>query len=267
VNHHGEKFHWENIPIYQEYFQGARERAANSGYLLEVFDVNLHGMKAGRLASILRAQNIRGILLCPQPHSHAEVEFPWENFSTVTIGYSLSKPQLHVAAATQYRNAVSAVKHLRSYGYQHIGYVVWPDFDQRSDSNYLAGYLAETFSQNKNLSMSSLVADYDSLEAFQAWYEKFRPDAIVTADAGILDKIKLMGLKVPRDLGVACFALSNIESPLAGIHENTSHIGAIALDFLIGMIHRGEQGIPEIPQRILIEGTWVHAPSLKKSLH
>lgn len=50
---------------------------------------------------------------------------------------------------------------------------------------------------------------------------------------------------------------------LAGIDENPREVGAAAVDYVAGMIHRNERGVPLLPQRVLIDGTWVDGGTVR----
>jgi LacI family transcriptional regulator/LacI family repressor for deo operon, udp, cdd, tsx, nupC, and nupG len=264
VNHQGSEYRWKETRIYREYFEGAQQSASRHGYILEVFDLNLNGLTSQRLAGILRARNIQGVILCPQPTPQTQVDFPWENVAAITFGHTLSEPRLHLGTATQYRNAVNTVRKMQEYGYKRIAYDLWQEFDRRSDNNYWAGYLVEMFSLTKGLAIPPLDRRSGDTKAFRRWYERYRPDAIVTGDPMIIDYLASVGLRVPEDIGAACVALSDANSPLAGMYENSTHVGEVVVDFLVGMIHRGEYGIPEHRQRIFVEGTWITGMSLPR---
>ena len=76
-------------------------------------------------------------------------------------------------------------------------------------------------------------------------------------------------VKYKRELGISheqC-ALATLnrttnETELAGIDQNDLVIGRTAVDFVVGMIHRNERGVPAIPFRILVQGTWVDGKSV-----
>ncbi len=51
---------------------------------------------------------------------------------------------------------------------------------------------------------------------------------------------------------------------LAGIVEASREIGSAAADFLVGMLQRGEHGVPRVPQRILLEGQWNEGTTLDR---
>ncbi len=44
---------------------------------------------------------------------------------------------------------------------------------------------------------------------------------------------------------------------LSGASQNDFLIGKIAMDVLVGMIQRGERGLPKVPVRTLVDGTWI----------
>ncbi|WAC17943.1 hypothetical protein OVA24_11910 [Luteolibacter sp. SL250] len=55
--------------------------------------------------------------------------------------------------------------------------------------------------------------------------------------------------------------LRDCEKGFAGINQNFEQIGA-AVHSLIGMLHRGELGVPATAQKILIDGTWTDGDTL-----
>jgi DNA-binding LacI/PurR family transcriptional regulator len=260
----GYGFDWRDRalrPHFSDYFTGAVERAKFYGFQVEVFDFNTPGLTPARLASILGARGVTGILLCPQPRPETNLEFPWHHFSAVTFGYSLSTPRLHTVSATQYRAMRRTMHELRRHGYRRIGLALDGDHDLRTDHNYLAGYLVEQHLSGDR-SLPILSAPYTDYRAIAAWLRSHRPDAVVTGNYHFLDVLRSLGKKVPQKIGIACPLLPSSSSEVAGVIENSVEIGRVAVDFLIGMIHRQERGVPENPQRIHVEGQWLPGKTL-----
>jgi len=252
-------------PHFSDYHAGASEQARRYGFHLEIFDFNATGMTPARLASILTARGIQGVLLCPQPRPDTNLDFPWQNFSTVTFGYSLATPRLHTVSATQYRAMRLTVHELRRLGYRRIGLALDGDHDQRTDHNYLAGYLVEEHLAGAPRAgvIPVLASSYPDHGAVTHWLNTHQPDAIVTGNYHFLDVLRSLGQRVPEDIGVACPLLPSAETELAGVIENSPEIGSVAVDFLIGMIHRQERGVPGNPQRIHVEGRWLPGKTLR----
>lgn len=250
-------------PHFSDYFEGASAQAKRCGFLLEVFDFNSPGMTPARLASVLAARGVAGVLLCPQPRPDTNLDFPWHLFSAVTFGYTLTTPRLHTVSATQYRAMRQTVHELRSLGYRRIGLALDGDHDLRTDHNYLAGYLVEEHLSGGGMHIPALSAPYTDQAAVSQWLRTHKPDAVVTGNYHFADVLRALGARVPEDVGLACPLLPSLDTQLAGVVENSTEIGSVAVDFLIGMINRQERGIPENPQRIHVEGRWVLGETLR----
>ena len=83
-----------------------------------------------------------------------------------------------------------------------------------------------------------------------------RPDAIVTRLPEVLACLRAAGLRIPADVGVAFHSLDEGRKGLSGMKKNSFQIGVMAVDFLVDMLHRNERGIPAIPYRLMVEGSW-----------
>ncbi|HEU5077996.1 MAG TPA: LacI family DNA-binding transcriptional regulator [Opitutaceae bacterium] len=262
---HGFNWRDRNLrPHFSDYFEGAAAQAKRYGFQLEVFDFNAPGMTPTRLAKILESRGVSGVLLCPQPRPETNLDFPWQNFSAVTFGYTLATPRLHTVSATQYRAMRQTVHEVRAAGYRRIGLALDGDHDLRTDHNYLAGYLVEQHLAGNASPVPTLNAPYTDQGAVLQWLRAHKPDAVVTGNYHFLDVLRSIGWKVPEEIGVACPLLPSAQTELAGVIENSPGIGSVAVDFLIGMIHRQERGIPANPQRIHVEGHWLPGKTIWK---
>jgi LacI family transcriptional regulator/LacI family repressor for deo operon, udp, cdd, tsx, nupC, and nupG len=256
-------YDWRQRPHFRDYYEGAKARAQRHGYRIEVHDLNQPSLTPARAATILRARSITGVLLCPQPRPATTFEFPWENFSAVTFGYTLTNPRLHTVAPTQYRAMLQTVREVHRLGYRRIGLALHDEHDLRTDHNYLAGFLAGEHLTGGGLALPVLGANYSDTAAVRAWLERHKPDAVISCDYQFLETLKRLGYRAPRDLGVACPVLPTDATRLAGFVENNQRIGAVAVDLVVAMIQRGERGVPSSAERIHVEGRWVPGHTLR----
>lgn len=248
-----------------EYRAGAEQRCFELGYTLEEFQTS--DTPLPRLSKILQTRNISGILLPPQPRQLSHITFDWEHFSAISFGFSLAHPRLHLVTNAQYRSARIATRKMRSLGYRRIGYTTLRNAETRTDLNFSSGYLAELRFGNRDLLP---IFEFDDMQksgrrtfqkAFEKWYRSNKPDAILSLDNEIPKALKKMG--IGTDIcGYAGLYLKNESQGVAGINQNDFLIGRTAVDFLVDMFHRNERGIPSVPLRILVEGTWVDGSSL-----
>lgn len=262
----GEGFDWKTSPHFTVYFNSIRQRAREHGYSIEEFDINAPGRSVKRMAGILRARNVSGLLVCPQPKAHTVIEFPWEDFSVVTFGYTLEKPKLHTVVAAFYRFIRQTIQEVRNRGYRRIGLVVNFEDDQRYDHNVLASYLVSEYLHANSISLPvpPYLDNYRvNPEALRIWFRKHRPDVIVSQDWRALEVLKKMGINPPKDVGLACAGFPPNVTHISGVGEDSKRIGEVATDLIVAMIQRGERGVPDKAQRILIEGDWVEGSTLK----
>ncbi|MEI8310547.1 MAG: LacI family DNA-binding transcriptional regulator [Verrucomicrobiota bacterium] len=251
---------------FELYHQGALQRCEELGYKLDRFA--LREMRPARLSKVLRARNIQGLLFAPQARNRAHLNLAWEEFSAVTFGFTLARPQLHVVTNAQYRSARMGMRALRSCGYRRIGFISTHNTEERTDQNFSSGYMVEQARLKKCDRIPMLIFKDNSREEqlrdLSAWHRKYQPDAILDHYNQVPFYMRELGISYDQ-CGLATLVRANDETELAGVNQNDLVIGRTAVDFVVGMIHRNERGIPEIPFRLLVQGTWFDGKSIKKS--
>lgn len=245
------------------YFQGASDRAAELGYRLEEFWLREPGMTPERLSQILRTRGISGLIIAPQPRAKMRIRLDWDNFSAVAMGYTLAWPRLHVLTNHQFGSMATTVRRVRAHGYRRVGLVIDQANDARINHGWTGGYLTMQQHWPEEEKIPAFVYEDFSPAKLRAWIKRHRPDAIIGLP-WLGDAIKTLGYRIPEDIGVATCVLNatTAQQGYAGIDENFRVTGARAIDLVAGMIHLGERGIPEIPQRILTEGSWREGKTL-----
>ncbi|AHF89764.1 LacI family transcriptional regulator [Opitutaceae bacterium TAV5] len=260
-------FDWREIPHFVEYVEGARQQAARHGYHLIILDLTETEGSWKRVSNVALARGIQGLLLCPQPNPDTSIsELLWENFSAVTFGYSLKKPDLHSVAPAHYQATLDTMEKLHALGYRRIGFATIRSHDQRTNHNFLAGYLAARTLLGHPDIPPYLGECWWTEEALRDWILDNRLEAVLTCDVQFNRCIEQWALAVPRRLGVACPMLPSTDSGLSGVLEDNRRIGAAAVDLLVAMIQRNERGVPEHPQRLLIRGSWHPGSTLRRSV-
>ena len=248
------------------YFRGAKIRAQELGFNLETFWLNAPGITADRMRDIFTARNIAGILLPPQSKAHTAIDFLWDDSASVTFGYSLVSPSLHTVMNHQFRNMLFLIRKLRELGHKRIGLAMPSSQDERVDHNYLGGYLAESSTAvERSCRVPYEIRKSFNQETFNRWFEKYRPEVVVTDLATaqqVYNWLGEMDYRVPHDVGIALPNLPDGERLFSGIDENPELIGSTAIEMVVGMIHRNEHGIPDQAHHHLITGRWSQGKSV-----
>lgn len=255
----------ERYRSFRHYQEGALERVKQLGYGLDTFSPLADGIPLDKLRRILMARGIHGLLVGPHLQSNTVWDFDVTGFSAVAFGFTLHTPRLHVITNSQARSSSLAVEKLRALGHSRIGLNIFGEHNDRTAHNFLGGFLGETMPLlPKNQRPFHIFEDGFNPKAWKSWYDAFRPDAVIVSDAEIASAIERTGVKVPKDLSVAVLVPDSQSNHWAGIDQNDREIGRVAVDTLVGMLHRNETGSADLPYRILVESTWKDGPSVRR---
>lgn len=252
------------IKTFDLYFQGAVERARQLGYRVDELWLHEPGMTSAGAHAILRARNITGLLLAPQPFAHTPLGLDLTEFSVLAFGYSLQPSIFHAVTNHQYQSSLLLMRKLIELGYRRIGLFLRSDWDDKVNNSYLSGLLLTQHQIPPADRVPPLLTANGTESEFHAWFDQHRPDVIVTIDRAVRTWLKTgFGLRVPEDVGVAHLNTDPTDNSIAGIDQNDRLIGATAIDFLTGMIQRNERGVPATPIRTLVEGVWKPGGSVR----
>lgn len=254
---------WKAAKLYEDFYQGVAESADRHGYGVEIFWKREPGMTPERLTQILLTRSIHGLVIAPLPAAHGELELEWEHFSAVTFGYSLTKPLLHRAGNHQFRSMRLAMRELRKLGYGRLGLALPASLNERVDRQWVASFLAEQLGFDQSVPLFVVDDPEWKFENFRKWFEKHRPDVVISHEEVVLDWMKRLAVRVPEDAGFVLLNCADQSGKFSGIHQNGPTIGQVAVDFLIAMIQRNERGVPSLPHSILVEGTWVEGQTVR----
>lgn len=254
---------WRDITTFVHYFEGAKTRAAELGYKLEEHDLTAAGMNARRFEQILKARHIPGVLFAPQPHAQTRLELRLDRFSSVTFGYSLAHPRLHMVTNHHFRNIETLFQELMARGYRRPGMVLEQENEMRIDRIPSSAFLSQQQDLPKSRRVPLLVEPVLERDAFLAWYRRHRPDVVISLWEQVYPWLVEAGVKVPEETGLAVLSVRRLDGAIAGIWENPRLVGARALELLVDLVHRAERGAPSIPSCLLIEGTWVDGKTVR----
>ncbi len=263
LNNHHNPGHFFQFDDFRLFFHGAKERAAELGYGIEVVNLVDYDFKARAVQKMFAARGIEGILVSPLEDHDDHIDLDWSRYSAVRIGYSMRDTPLHSVTNSQYRTAVLAVENLRRLGYRRIGCMLGDAFNERTGGHFLGGYVsARTQLKLEEIPVKIVhagvieEADESVWRQARAWLKRHQPEVILTHAGSILEYLHKLGYRVPEDVAVASLSLEESDTVLSGVHQNGRKVGRASVDVLVGLLERQETGIPETPMHVLIEGVW-----------
>ncbi len=255
---------WKNYVTERKYVEGARARALEYGYRVDEFWMNQPGMTMSRLGNIIWSRGIEGVIIAPLQEKISgkgsrSIDLDFSLFSSVEISETVERPDLDRSNHDQYTSMLKVLAALADLNYRTVGLVLEDALDLRVNGKWSGAYLYYRQRHGVRSMPPPLIMTSENQKTFDAWFDRHRPDAIVSVDRFGLRLLKSRGLMIPRDVGYASLDLDGDATDypgMSGIDQNSSMVGAAAVDMLVAAIQRGQRGIPAQPLRTEIEGAW-----------
>src|SRR5690606_25459520 len=193
---------WRTNPFYEPMFRGAAEQALLNGYKLEPFWLREPSMSGERLSRILHNRGIVGVCIPPTPVARSRLTLDWDRFSSVTIGYSLLRPDLHRTTPHHFHAILTTSRKLWRLGYTRIGLCLYPGTSSRVDYLCLAGALL-TQNRHPRAPLKVFLFNDETRADIPAWAASERLEVIVSDNLEALRELQRGGIRAPGDVDFA----------------------------------------------------------------
>jgi LacI family transcriptional regulator len=247
-------------PFLRKVFAGARQRAEQVGFALEQFWTSDRGMSERRLAQILHARGIVGVVLSPVTTSEAAVtlDWDWSRFAAAVIGNVTWTPELHHAGHHHYLGMRMALLELAKLGCRRPAAIVDAPTHERAKRAWEGSFLAHHPAKAKARGLwaihtPGLPRDYTE------WLKDAKPDALIVHTGTLLTDV---GLKAyVRRSGLPVVALywteEDANAGIGGVDQCYDRVAAHAVDLVVAQLNNNEAGAPDLPRMMLFPGRWV----------
>ncbi len=256
---------WRQSQTLREQFAGAKEQARLQGYKVEEFALFADGMTPTRANQVLRSRGILGLIIAPVHSGLKTLPLEWEQFAAVGIAFTMNSPNIPRVGNDHGQSIRRAIRECHRRGYRRIGLAVQRSVIERIEEQWLAGFEIEHSYPKKVPHPHPLIADEWSEESFLRWCKAERPDVVLAGGdyLNILTWLRRAKYKVPDDVAVVSLDLHVYDGSVAGINQDSTKIGAIVVDTLIGHLSRNERGPLPLPMRIHLMGHWIEGSTLR----
>lgn len=264
---------WRNNEPTRRAVVGIETRGRQLGYRIEIFWYNEPDINPDRLAQILRARGIRGIIFVPWPMHLLDLKFDWKEFSAATINYNVTSPALHCAAEDFFGNVRLAIDELWRRGFRRIGFVSKRYHEPESNYRLAAAYTRFlTLREDRSLPDPEVLIMEDwnrekfhirHRDIFLAWHKKEKCEAIITLDWDVGRWLPAAGIKVPDKVSVLLLNQCPRFGHFSGIDPNYEMVGAAAMDLVAEQITNNESGLPYSPKEVLAHGRWAEGKMVR----
>jgi DNA-binding LacI/PurR family transcriptional regulator len=242
-------------------------RADELGYRLEPLWLRAPGMTMRRARDILDARGIQGLLCFGSEDVDQEFPKEFDHFAIVTVGQSV-RTRLHRVTSHFFGDTWRTLDRLFELGFRRPGLVLG-HYDEmrgaRAGSSAYLGWCEQRGGQSS--AMPILRIDRVEDAPVIGWLREQRPDVVVYAHlSSTLEAfrriLRVHGVKVPRDLGVAVVTQLIGQSGFSGMQQNHQVMGARMVELLSSLIMSLDIGFPSHPRIEMVESDWIEGTSL-----
>lgn len=235
---------------------GARARATERGYVLDEFHLDAMERKPHRLAEILRARGIAGVVFAPaQIGARVELDWPWDRFAMAVVGTAEWNVVLSRAAHHHYEGMRLALDGLARAGSRRPAAIIDRVTNERAHRGWQGAWLAYAPGDDANERLLLTDPGRDDPGSLARWLKRARPDALAIGSMGALGALREAGW---RDTPENTASLSwSPGQKLPGVDQGYELIAGHAVDLVIAQLHRNERGLPGTPRTLLFAGRWV----------
>ncbi|WP_081892014.1 LacI family DNA-binding transcriptional regulator [Verrucomicrobium sp. BvORR106] len=173
-------------PSFIEYYEGARDRAAEQGYLLETFWIQDPALGVERFNKMLHTRHIRGVLIAPMPEPNGTVPLCWGHHVAIAIGHTLLEPAVSRVVPNFYQGNLVTLEHLHAQGARRIGFATDAKTHERVQLSWLAAYLVFQQRLPASRRLPPFICPDAEGTGMAEWMHAHRPDAVVGTQNQIL---------------------------------------------------------------------------------
>lgn len=260
VNCRGEK-EFNESHVYRQLVDGARNRAAEFGYKLDLFWFGRDYQNSKSLNRVLKARGIQGVILGAFDYHNLDLQLDWELFSVVKINILPTELSFETILSNQMFGVRMAMKELRDHNLRHVGLAV-ADHDEAHNRNlFSSGYLVAQRHLEKSDIIPPLIfhrrPQKELHEQIVDWAREHKLQAILSN----WNSFDEAAWRLTTEFGQTCrfvpLDADQRTQRYGGICQNHPLIGERAIDRVVGQIRIFRRGPEENPSMTMIQPTWL----------
>lgn len=253
---------WRLLPDKGEWvdrvLKGMRTCCHHLGYEMDVLCLRKDLGPVSAPDRLLEARGLRGLVLPSMVETKQTLTLDWDRYALVILGSHSTWPLFHRIATDFFAGMTVLYRELQALGYCRIGMAHSHAMEKTHRFEWLGAYLKEGhLSPPKTKSLPPHLPEKLSAAGFLKWFEKFRPDCVVSNQIECLHYLRDSGLRVPEDVGFAFLSTTRPKERISAMVTDYSLLGNLSIMQLHSSLLRGESGIPKWQTETLICPKWL----------
>ena len=250
---------------------GMAERAAAYGYRLEVYPIG-DFPDPQRLADVLYARGILGLVVGPIRTSGFCAAFDWSRFVAVACSVAGERPPVHLVIPNHFRAVQHAWDWAWARGFRRIGLAIFDqpqaiDFHDRCAAFLDRQQYVPVAQRLAVLKVPPWVSDiaelhpgyvlrHEAIRVTRAWVRQEHPELVLGFNDSIRWLLRDAGWHTLETMPFVDLWLHHVESKATGLYLPADEIGRHAVDRLDSLLRIGERGISQHPTTMAIDFAW-----------
>jgi LacI family transcriptional regulator len=263
MNVDGEEGLENSIPR-QLFLKGAKTRAQELGFNLDIFYYGGKHYRSKFLNNVLVTRNIRGIILAGFYTHFTDIELDWDFFSIVKIEAIPFQVKAHTIENNQFQVVRRGFQEMRKLGFKRIGLCVAEHDEKHTQNLFSAGYYVEQAAIPEEDRVPILIFDateyYDDLGSnlplITDWMIKNNVDAVISNWRILGPAAKLASEKLKKEVYAVPLDLVEGQGPGFGMIQNHEAVGASSIEVVASLMQINQRGMAAYSRTNLINGTW-----------
>lgn len=241
---------------HRELAAGARKRAEQLGFKVELITQGVDEISLPRLGAILKSRGIRGLLVLPSEIHPDLNEFELNEFAVIYTDYAVTDPPIHTTCSDHYLAMMNLLHRLRELGYTRPGLVLDQGRDRRLFHRWQGAFDIFLSNQTELKRVPSLIIDQLTFESFAMWFASSKPDVVLAHSGKVLEWMKELGVLVPETHGFCSLNVVISGIPCSGLDLQGRLLGERAIELLTAQLYHNEYGAPKTASITMIAPKW-----------
>lgn len=261
-----DKSEYEASHVHRRQVEGARLRASELGYKLEVFWFGRDYRDGAALEKVIRARGIRGVILGSLRKYPLQISMDWSSLSVLKIDLYPSELAFDTVVPNQLESIRLAMQHLKQDQPLRIGLAVSDRDEQQNRHLFTAGY----YLGSMELPAVSAIPVYifgskevpgSLVDKVARWASQHQLDVLMSN----WNNLDAATERMERISGKHCRFVSvdadERTMPWGGVCQLHDVIGRVAVDQLVSKMQTFRYGFSEHPATTMIDPVWVESDS------
>jgi len=171
---------------YEKIGRLACARARELGFGTDHFSLRDYPETA--LERILKARNIRGLILLAPNWNEPVPRFQWEHYAAITVGWQCQDPPLDASLSHDWHRVQIAVLKAIEAGYDRIGLALFRSSSSLLGQAHIGGYYSALIQKGVTPEISVCLSEWKG-DHFLQWFETHRPDVVISFSRTFYDRL------------------------------------------------------------------------------